>query len=262
MPCANSCLAQIAIQFAAVKSYIRDRQVKPLTYPTIVHNVREIALLGAADFEYWRKQLRAFDLHPFNDNGRARLLISATSLKWNNIAARECVFAVLLSRDANAASFDGSFLLHAFNSRRFFAWAERRAFATPYYHAALDFEIRPPRFQARIKNETILTATRHAPISAPTTDETWEYPILLPPLDGSVKPPQKFFYAKLTGATHIAPFAATDEFDLPTTARAPIFQQLRESNFTPTEWHLRADATHCKSNTFTVGKDAPTAFDR
>ena len=235
--------------------------MKTISYPTLIHNVREISLLGTADLEYWRTQLRPYALHPYNDNGRARFLITATSLKWNGISACECVFAVLLSRDANTASFDGSLLLHAFNSRRFFAWAERRAFSTPYYPAAMDYQISPPGFQVRVENQAVITAARRASAPAQTTDETWEYPILLPPLDGSRKPPQKFFYAKLTGPTQIAPFAADDEFVLQTNAHAPIFQQLRESNFAPVEWHIRTDAIHGKSNTFTVGKDAQSPFE-
>jgi hypothetical protein len=72
--------------------------------------------------------------------------------------------------------------------------------------------------------------------------------------------PQKFFVTKLTGATQIIPFTAADEIKFQPASHALVIQQFLESNFTPTEWHIRADATHCKSHTFTSGKEARSAF--
>jgi hypothetical protein len=167
----------------------------------------------------------------------------------------------MLSRSAEETSYDGAFLLHAFNSSRIFAFAERRAFATPYYYATIELETGAPRYQVRMQKETILRVARKSAASVPATDETWgEHSIVLPSLKNPTDPPQKFFVAKLTGATQIIPFAPEDECALYPSAHAPVIQHLRASNFTPTAWHLRADATHCKSNTLTIGKDADGFF--
>jgi hypothetical protein len=131
-----------------------------ISYPIIVHHVQEISLLGSADLNFWREQLRAHNLYPFNADGHAQLFISATSLRWKNISARECSFAVMLSRRADETTRDGSFLLHAFNSRWLFALAERKSFSTPYYHAALEFDINAPRFQVRAQNQVVIAAAR------------------------------------------------------------------------------------------------------
>lgn len=225
-------------------------------YPIIVQRVQEISLLGAADLDFWRAQLRAHNLFPFSHGGRAQILISATSLRWKNIPSRECTFAVMVSRRADETTRDGSFLLHAFNSRRLFALVERKSFSAPYYHAALEVELKPPRFQARLQAETVIRAARKNNAPAQTRNETLETPVFLPPLTHAQNAPPKFFVVKLTGATRTIPFAADDEFTLQPSAHAAVIQHLCQSNFTPTEWYIRADATHCKSNTFVLRKDS------
>lgn len=232
-----------------------------LSYPVIVPHVREISLFGTANLEYWRKQLSTYNLYPSESSGCAQILISATTLKWMNVSFRECVFAIMLSKKADGSTNDGSFLLHAFNSNRFFAAIERQSFATPYYHAAIDFEIDASRFQVRVQNETVISALRRDTAPMRKAEESFGYAVVLPPMNQKVHVPQKFFAAKISGATQIAPFAADDELTLQASPKAPVIRHLCESHFVPIEWHIRTDATHSKSNTLTIGKDARSAFE-
>ena len=61
----------------------------PVKYIAEVKNVREICLVGSADFEFWRNHLAPLRLAPANFAGHARVWLSAVKLPWMGIAFEE-----------------------------------------------------------------------------------------------------------------------------------------------------------------------------
>lgn len=63
---------------------------------TIAH-VREVNLVGSADLAFWQNQLCSENLFPYNDDGKAELLISATELVWMGVRFREWTLSITVS---------------------------------------------------------------------------------------------------------------------------------------------------------------------
>jgi hypothetical protein len=83
-----------------------------------------------------------------------------------------------------------------------------------------------------------------------TIEDDWTVSIFLPAAGKSSK--RKFFCAKLTGSVQLAPFTATSaEVKLQSSFQQPAIQLLIDSNFAPTEWRVRPNATHARSRTLT-----------
>jgi hypothetical protein len=71
--------------------------------------------------------------------------------------------------------------------------------------------------------------------------------------------PGKLFYAHIDGLTQAYAFDRTrDTFQLHPSVDFPVLAWLAESQFEPTEWLIRDDATHGKSRTFTRGDTWPS----
>ncbi|RIK14702.1 MAG: hypothetical protein DCC51_15530, partial [Anaerolineae bacterium] len=105
-------------------------------YISTITGVREVALTGTADLASWSARLRAMNLVPYNDNGRASLLLTAIEARFRGIPFREMSISVVVSDDGGA-NVGGAYLAHAFNSSRLLAFAERAFFRTPYHLAVL-----------------------------------------------------------------------------------------------------------------------------
>src|SRR5690606_28624144 len=95
------------------------QRIAPADYITTITDVREVALWATADLGYWRERLRDEDLLPFDDGGRAALLLTAIDSKFRGISFRELSISVLVGDGRSA------FLAHAFSSSRLLAFAER-----------------------------------------------------------------------------------------------------------------------------------------
>ncbi len=219
-----------------------------IKYVVNVPHVQEVSLFGAADVDFWREQLKPEGLAPRADTGRAELTLIAARMQWMGVWFSELSISIALSPAAPARAF----LLYAFNSIPWFAWAERTFFQTPYYPGQTQLETRAPaRMGLSIAGAMSLSAAM-TETRAPTWSgmETWEGGILLPRRFSRTARAEKVFHARLQGATEIYPFASTDSLSLAPTSSAPILQQLQASHFTGTEWHLRAEATHAKSETY------------
>lgn len=214
-------------------------------------------MLGTADLGFWRDQLGGEGFHPVPFEGQARVLVSATNAKFHRIPFRELSFSVFVSRRMGSLDAEGLYLVHAFNSVRFFAFVERTLFSTPYYPAALEVDLGPSvGIELREKARVPFRAAMSQRPSGSASEDGWEGPIFLPRKGGAAG---KLFFARLRGETTVAPFdPSSDTVTIEPSPTHPIFDWLVRSAFTPREWTLRPSATHGKSKT--VPLDSPEWF--
>lgn len=219
-------------------------------YVAEIKNVREICLVGSADFEFWAAHLGKMRLSPTNFGGAARVFISAVKLKWMGIGFEELSIAIPI--DSPDSSAQSVYLVSAFSTSRLFAWCERMFFQTPYEHAPITLQAEQPwSFELRDGVLPTIGVRCQQMASAETIEEDMLVSIFLPTAnEGSDR---KLFYAKLSGSIQVAPFAATGgEFELRTSVQQPAIQLLVDSRFTPIEWRVRPNATHARSKTLTL----------
>lgn len=215
-----------------------------LKYIVNVPHVREVSLYGNADLAFWRERLAPEGLAPLDDHGRAEVLLIAAHMRWMGVWFSELSISIALAPDAPA----NMFLIHAFNSIPWFAWVERVLFQTPYYPGQTRLETRAPvTMEVAGQVSAGMTQARAAQWSGA---EVWEGGILLPRELSRTPKAEKLFYARLGGHTERYPFTASDTLQLSASSQTPIIQWLRDSHFTGKEWHVRADATHAKSQTY------------
>jgi hypothetical protein len=220
----------------------------PVKYVAEIKNVREICLVGSADFEFWKTHLGPSRLAPTNFAGHAHVLVSAVKLKWMGIRFEELSIAIPI--DPPDSSTCSVYLVSAFNSSRLLAWCERTFFQTPYEHAQITMQAEQP-WSFELRNNTRATLVVQCQQAAPaaTIDDDWIGSIFLPPARPTSQ--RKFFHAKLSGPVQLAPFAATSaEFKLQPSPQQPAIQLLIDSHFAPIEWRVRPNATHARSKTF------------
>jgi hypothetical protein len=231
---------------------------KPIQYVAVVTPVREVSLLGTADLAFWRDRLRDENVSPAECDGQAQLMICATDAKFMGIRFRELSVSVFVSRHKGAATRDGAYLVHAYNSSRFFAFVERTWFSTPYYHGAVHTDARLPAAIRLTEGGDIVFRAEMAAGPAAAGREPahsgeggWEGPVFLPGTGRPGNAPGLWFYAKLSGHTRSYPFAPSDDVvTFRPSDRHPVFRWLGESAFSGTEWVVRDQATHAKSKTY------------
>lgn len=213
----------------------------PITYISTITAVREVALSGAADLLYWRDQLRPARLVPYDDNGRASLLLTAIESRFRGIPFRELSIAVRVGDGGDA------YLAHAFNSSRLLAWAERVFFQTPYHLAELAVAERAPAgFSVAAEGQTLFSASMSADVAAaPASETVWQGAIYLP--GGG-----KVFYARLSGPAAVYPWGQADRLTINPPPGENIFRRLVESGFAGREWLVRPAGVHARSRTFPV----------
>ena len=235
----------------------------PPNYPVVVHNVKEVSLYGRADLAYWRAHLQPEGLTPLDDHGQAELLLIAADMVWNGVRFTELSVSVALAQPGSHDQRAGMFLIQAFNSIRWFAWAERTFFQTPYYPAVTRVIVEEPVGFSLYDGETV---TLQASLAAATPlasrgPETFAGPVYLPRALTRTSKAEKLFFAELSGETAIYTFAADDRLRLAASVRTPVVQWLTDSRFTGKEWHVRAAATHKKSQTQRASGIAATAVE-
>ena len=74
------------------------QQAAPVAYISTITDVREVTLRGTADLVYWRDCLQREGLAPYDEDGRAALLVTAIESKFRGIPFREMKLAVLRRR--------------------------------------------------------------------------------------------------------------------------------------------------------------------
>ena len=219
-------------------------------YITTIQNVKETALFGTADLDFWRARLKREDLFPFNVNGKAQITMNATQLKWNGMPFRELVISIAVCKRTDENTPDAAYLIHAYNSSRLLAFAERAFFQTPYYGGKIETSEHIPAFIAFDDSDGgILRAQmagEHPRLRG--EDEMLEGAIYLPTTGTQTG---NVFFAKLGGYTEAYSFIpGTDKIEMKPSQQSPVFEWLVESQFAPQEWRLRNNATHARTKTY------------
>jgi hypothetical protein len=237
----------------------------PIRWAAQIDHVREISLLGTADLAYWRERLAAEGLSPAELDGRAQILITAAEMKFKGVRFREVSFSVFVEPTTpstptvrDGLTYSGAcFLLHAFNSVRFFAFCEHVLFKTPYSYADVRVGLEPSvGVEIFDQGQQSFHAEMHTERGGSRPPERtgeggWCGPVYLPHRDGKPAKKQRHFIAQLSGHTETYPFLIDQDTLLlkPASAQSAL-EQMRTSNFAPTEWRVRRDAKHCKSKTY------------
>lgn len=228
---------------------------KRIRYIAELAHVHEVSLLGTADFAFWQSRLSAEELAPVDRDGKAQVLIVAVTMRYMAVRFTEVSFSVLLSGEKETSEEGGAFLVQAFNSFRPFAFVERALFATPYQHAECRVSVAAPisveivqrgepLFRAVMSQTTSATAR-----PAHNDDNGWEGPVFLPRNKRRAK--GRMFFARVRGRGSTYPFTRAGNTLFLTSGPVPkVFQLLRDSEFAPTQWIVREDATHGKSKTY------------
>ncbi len=231
----------------------------PSKFVADLSNVAEVSLLGLAELDFWKPRLAAERLQPIPRDGQAQILIVAAAARFRGFTFRELSISVLAQGSTPDPVQPGAFLLQAFNSRRFFAWAERTFFHTPYAHAQVAVQAALPA-SVSLTTQPPSSHPANSPIlsfqmtSSPPRQplrrgvESWDGPIYLPVRSAGQS--GKLFFARLTGQTEVFPFASGDRWDIQPLPQFRVLSQLQESGFRPHEWQLRPASRHSKTKTF------------
>ncbi len=229
---------------------------EPVRWAAQLAGVREVSLLGTADLGFWRNWLAGsgLELDPLADC--AQLMLVAAEGRFFGLTFRELSFSVLVRFRTDDRNRPGAYLLQAYNSRRLFAFCERRLFSTPYDQAEVILSAAPPIFsQLSSGGRNTFRAQLHTdgahPVAAQSV-EGWEGPSFLPARGG--RPVDRFFFAHLRGVTDRYSYRNDhDQFEL-APHEFPVLRALADSNFRPREWVIRAQARHGKSKTYPVDR--------
>ena len=228
----------------------------PPQYIAEVRNSREVTLSGTADLDYWKQKLRPEKLVPVEQDGHARLMISAVASCWLGVRFSEFLIAVQsqpMPQTAMSGASDGMYLLTAFNTSRAFAFMEQRYFQTPYTYGNVEVQcVSQPSFRLKQRTGEMVMAVQTTPrAGALKVHEHWEGAIYLPPRPAKSRTPGNVFYARLSGLTEISPFLPGEDTLRITPSRSdPVLGWLLESGFVGREWHVRSAATHARSKTY------------
>jgi hypothetical protein len=214
-----------------------------------VQHVKEVTLAVEADLACWQARLQNTALFPFDNGGKAALMISATELHSMGRRSNEVTIGLVVCERPTADSPDALYLVQAFNSLRSFAWIERTFFATPYQLGRIQVDEHIP-VKVRLEDRAgVMLNLQMKTSTAPTTarDEMWQGKIYLPRVTG------KYFVAKLGGRTEGYPFLPdADTLQIFARNHYPVFQWLLESNLVGREWRIRSDAVHARSKTLST----------
>jgi hypothetical protein len=217
---------------------------KPIAWAAKIDRVREVSLLGLADLDFWRRYLANRQLVPIEKDGHAQMLVIAAAMKFWGLPFREVSFSVLVRRDGEPSE-DASYLIGAFNTRRFFAFCERAMFSTPYQHGDAVVTTGPaPSIQLDLGGKTVFHAAmrKDAPVVR-IAEDGWEGAVHLPS--------GKLFHARIAGETRTYDAAPrADTFEIARNAPSQVIQTLVDSRFEPRTWSVRESATHAKSKTY------------
>ena len=229
----------------------------PLPYIATIKPVREVSLTGWADLLFWHERLAAEGLLPVDFSGRAQVLISSIEARFMGLKFRELIVVVTVEPDGWPALKHGAYLVHAFHSSRLLGWCERNMFATPYYFGQIENSVGPPaHIELREESQVSLRVAMDSSASINSRSperagaESWAGPIFLPSRPGASVDQRSVFFADIHGETQTYPFEPEhDTFLVERSSKWPVFEWLKESQFSGCEWSLRPTATHSRTKT-------------
>ncbi|MCU0464689.1 MAG: hypothetical protein MUF38_08980 [Anaerolineae bacterium] len=209
-------------------------------YTTTIEPVFEVTLTGTTDSSAWEQILASEAPHISLDAATTEVVLSATRAKFMGMAFQE--FSISLLLDTQRA-----FLLYAFNSNPFFAYAERRFFRTPYYHAKITVESRRAHVVAGDGSSFEVALPQDTPVSEPIM-ERQTLKIELPQSLRKRANTSHYFHALLEGETRHYTTSSIEMVCFEGTM-LPALAALSRSNFQPHDWIVRTSARHGKSKT-------------
>lgn len=221
-------------------------------YVAELSSVKEVSLLGTANLSYWQAYLEPLGLEPTKAEGKAQILIIAASSRFRGFPFQEVSFSVLVNPKSAQSEFgNGSYLLHAFNSVRFFAFTERFFFSTPYTYGQCEIVTKDLlKIEVLFSEKRIFLAQMVSSVSERVIIESgkggWDGPVFLP-----AKGSKKYFMAKISGQTTTFAFEPErDKIAFPSPSASPcVLNTLLDSEFEGKFWYLRQNAYHAKSKT-------------
>ncbi len=211
-------------------------------FVAVVENVKELRLIGKANLDFWNQQLDDKPYQAFDTQGVAEITISATELVWKGFRFNELTIFLTIAEKNDPTKEAGVYLIHAFNSNKFFAFCERTFFSTPYYFGKVGLHENLPCKMSL--NDSFAAKMNQSERLINEVEDNWKGAVFLPKNHG-----EKYFIAKLSGKSQVCPF---DESDKITFAESSIFELLNKSNFIGKEWRMRSNAFHAKSKTYPV----------
>ena len=227
-----------------------------------LENVHDVSLRGFADLEFWAAYVEPYGVTPAVCNGKAEIIIIGGDARFRGVPFRELSFALMLAAEHAAAFKDAAFLLHSFNSCRFFAFCERVFFSTPYTHANVSLS---PSLPASIKVEVareevfqIAMGDTEVGVRLPTFcgREDWDGAVYLPyDLSKNTKTGKVFFSRVQGEARKFSYDILVDKISIKPEGGPEVLTSLIESEFIPYEWIMRKSSTHAKSKTYLASTD-------
>lgn len=220
---------------------------KEVKFVAQIEDVKELRLIGSANLDFWNNYLSGEPFQAFAAAGCAEITIGATELVWKKIRFNELTVSLTIADEADAQKPIGYFLLHAFNSNRFFAFCERVFFSTPYYFGKVQLrETMTRTINAGANNQNVFKAGMINDSAEKEIRDDWEGAVFLSQ--------NKYFVAKLTGKSKVRLFSDSDRLEVNSNDRFPIFKRLIDSEFKGREWRMRSRAFHAKSKTYRLRK--------
>ncbi len=226
---------------------------KAVKYVATVENVRELALMGAADLAWWREYLAGDDLEPIEEDGCAQVMLVGIDAKWMGIPLREISIIVAARCKHNLVEL-GYLLASAFNASRFMTFFERHWFHTPY-------TLRVDQKVTLGDSSSICLGRQPTPDlfaelgpreaserQASPKEMGFTGPLIIPAANDRTR--RAWFMITIHGLTSTFDFDSDrDRFELGPKTTAPIFDALRDSQFRPKQWFVREHATHARGKT-------------
>src|SRR3954451_5939341 len=137
-------------------------------------HVVEVSLLGSADLDYWQTKLAPISLLPIERDNKAQILIITADARFRGVRFKELSLSVLARPKGDPA--DGAYLIHAWNSSRFFAWCERTFFKTPYAFGQVTISASNPVYIAVTDHAQTLFCAHFNPAGASPRHPSSQHP--------------------------------------------------------------------------------------
>ncbi len=226
---------------------------KSVKYVATVKNVRELVLEGTADLTWWRDHLANEDLEPIEEDSCAVVMLAGLDAKWMGLPLRE-IAVIVAARCKHKLVEPGFLLASAFNASRFMVFFERHWFHTPYTR-------RPDQRVTVGATSSICLGNQPMPDVfaelgprapserlVPQEEMGLTGPLVIPRVKDRTR--RAWFMVSIKGLTSTFDFDPDrDRFELGPKTTAPIFDDLRDSQFRPKQWYVRKRATHARGKT-------------
>jgi len=236
---------------------------KNIKWVARLRNVSDVSVRGLADLEYWTNHLSPYGLMPAERDGSAEIIIIGGDARFRGVAFREVSFAVILAAEHAPNCREAAFLIHSYNSCRFFAFCERVFFSTPYDHAMVGLSPSlPASMTLEIAGEEVFRITMgsaESSVRQPTFcgRDDWDGAVYLPYDVNRKAGAGKMFFSQVRGDARKFLFDKPgDTLSIKPAASTETLAKLVESRFTPYEWITRECSTHAKSKTYSASKFA------